>query len=101
LQRLRARVYAPPATFGSSRVRAIERRAEEHASVSTGGSDLSAVALADVRQRRDASAAWHAFSHGIAVFFGALLTLLVVLAHVTGEQLRAAWEHLMALFGRE
>jgi hypothetical protein len=101
LLRLRMRVYAPPGTFGSSRLRAIERRAEQRAIASSSGSDLSGPALDAVRQGHDAGAAWRVFSHGIVVFFGALLTLIVVVARLTGEHLRDAWDHLMALFGRD
>jgi hypothetical protein len=101
LLRLRQRVYAPPESFGSSRLRGIERRASERALVAGGASDLVGSSLYAVRQGHDAGAAWHVFSHGIVVFFGALLTLIVVLARVTGEHLADAWDHLMALFGRD
>jgi hypothetical protein len=101
LLRLRLLVYAPPETFGSSRLRAIERRAEQRAFASSGASELSGPALDAVRQGHDAGAAWRVFSHGIVVFFGALLTLIVVVARLTGEHLRDAWDHLMALFDHD
>lgn len=101
LLRLRQRLYAPPETLGSSRLRAVARRAEERAIGSSGAGALSGPALATMRRGRDAGAAWRTFSHGLAVFFGTLWTLLVVLGRVTGEHLRDAWDHLMALFGRE
>ena len=101
LMRLRMRVYAPPETVGSSRLRALQRRADERALTSTGAGALGGSALAAVRHGHDAGAAWHVFSHGVVVFFGTLLTLLVVLARVTGDRVRDAWDHLIALFARD
>jgi hypothetical protein len=101
LLRLRQRVYAPPDMFGSSRLRALDWRASERALASASATDLAGPALSAVRQGHDAGAAWHVFAHGLAVFFGTLLTLIVVLARVTGDHVRDAWDHLMALFARD
>lgn len=90
LLQLRRRVYARPQGQGQT----------YRASTRTVGAAQSAAAAAQPGREMDAQTAWRAVRSHSAALAHALFALIVVLAHLAAEDLRAAGEQLVGLFRR-